>query len=258
MSVAIMRSRPNDPKPGRKPLTFNYGDEKITVERVDRTSNVNRVLIKVHPDCRVLAHAPENSDDAQVLNAVKKRSRWISQQLKEFRAQLEHITPRHYISGESHLYLGKQYQLKVYQAEYNKEHVKLLRGTLEITVKEKTPDRIRALLSHWYKERARDVFSKRLDAVLEQALWVSDRPPISVRTMQTQWGSCSPSGRLTLNPHLVKAPRQCIDYVILHELCHIAEHNHSARFYRLMGQVMPRWEDVKARLDGMANVLLNV
>ena len=75
--------------------------------------------------------------------------------------------------------------------------------------------------------------------------------------MQTQWGSCSPAGRITLNPHLVKAPRDCIDYVILHELCHLAEHNHSERFYRLMQQVMPQWGKIKQRLDGMAASLLN-
>ncbi|MDY0207556.1 MAG: DUF45 domain-containing protein, partial [Pseudomonas sp.] len=112
------------------------------------------------------------------------------------------------------------------------------------------------LLSNWYKGRAKDVFVKRLDVMLEQALWVTERPPIRILTMQTQWGSCSPSGRLTLNPHLVKAPRECIDYVILHELCHIAEHNHSERFYRLMNQVMPQWEKTKKKLDGMANRLL--
>lgn len=75
--------------------------------------------------------------------------------------------------------------------------------------------------------------------------------------MQTQWGSCSPKGQLTLNPHLVKAPRDCIDYVLLHELCHVAEHNHSEGFYRLMRQVMPQWEKVKERLDGMAYFYLN-
>lgn len=70
-------------------------------------------------------------------------------------------------------------------------------------------------------------------------------------------GSCSPNGRLTLNPNLVKAPRECIDYVILHELCHLAEHNHSERFYRLMGQVMPDWEKTKKRLDGMAGMIFS-
>ena len=66
-----------------------------------------------------------------------------------------------------------------------------------------------------------------------------------------------PLGRITLNPHLVKAPRESIDYVILHELCHLAEHNHSEQFYRLMKQVMPHWEKVKTHLDGMAAALLN-
>ncbi|MGL6232893.1 YgjP-like metallopeptidase domain-containing protein [Aeromonas rivipollensis] len=68
-------------------------------------------------------------------------------------------------------------------------------------------------------------------------------------------GRCSPHGRITLNPHLVKASRECIDYVILHELCYIAEHNHSESF-RLMSQVMPGWEKTKERLDGMAARLL--
>jgi len=75
--------------------------------------------------------------------------------------------------------------------------------------------------------------------------------------MKTQWGSCSPTGAILLNPHLVKAPRECIDYVISHELCHLKEHNHSPRYYRLLSKIMPRWEVVKARLDGMAELLLN-
>ena len=69
-------------------------------------------------------------------------------------------------------------------------------------------------------------------------------------------GQLLTQGKLTLNPHLVKAPRECIDYVILHELCHLAEHNHSERFYRLLHQVMPTWEKTKQQLDGMANKLL--
>ena len=75
--------------------------------------------------------------------------------------------------------------------------------------------------------------------------------------MTKQWGSCSTKGNLMLNPHLVKAPKEYIDYVILHELCHIAEHNHSERFWRLLTQVMPNWKEVKAKLDGMAEMYLN-
>jgi hypothetical protein len=234
-------------------LYFLYGDERIAFERVKRVQATGKILIKVHPDCRVAVSAPEDADDAAILAAVKKRARWIYEQLRDFRKQMEHVTPRQYISGESHYYLGKQYVLKVLEAPDTVQGVKLLRGSIEVTVRSKSAAKVQALLSDWYKARAKEVFARRLDAMLEQALWVTERPPIRILTMQTQWGSCSPNGRITLNPHLVKAPRECIDYVILHELCHIAEHNHSERFYRLMNQVMPKWEKTKERLDGMVN-----
>lgn len=235
------------------PMSFLYGDERIAFERVLRPQATSKVLIKVHPDCRVIVAAPEDADQEAVLSAVKKRGRWIYQQLRDFRKQLEHITPRHYISGESHYYLGKQYLLKVIEVPDQPEGVKLLRGKLEVTVECKSAERVKHLLTEWYKFRAREVFANRLNAMLEEALWVTGRPPLRILTMRTQWGSCSPNGRITLNPHLVKASRECIDYVILHELCHIAEHNHSERFYRLMSQVMPKWEPTKFKLDMLAS-----
>lgn len=237
-------------------MSFIYGDERITFECKPRPLVNGRILIKVHPNCRVVVSAPQDTDDQQVLNAVEKRGRWIYQQLRDFRKQLEYITPRQYISGESHYYLGKQYMLKVIVAPSDTQGVKMLRGKLEVTLRHKSAEKVLQLLTDWYKARAREVFAKRLSAMLEQALWVSDSPPLRILTMQTQWGSCSPNGRVTLNPNLVKAPRDCIDYVILHELCHLAEHNHSERFYRLMGQVMPDWEKTKKRLDGMAGMIM--
>lgn len=237
-------------------MNFHYGDEQIAFERVVRQQASDKVLIKVHPDCRVVVSAPTNADNEAVLNAVKKRGRWIYEQLRDFRKQSEYTSPRKYISGESHYYLGKQYLLKVIEAPNSVQGVKLLRGKLEVSVRIKNTEKVRELLTDWYKARAKETFAKRLDAVLEHALWVTERPPLRIQTMQTQWGSCSPNGRITLNPYLVKAPRECIDYVVLHELCHLAEFNHSERFYRLMAQVMPHWEKVKERLDGMANVIL--
>lgn len=243
-------------KPKGQTLAFNYGDERIEFERVRRVQATGKVLIKVHPDCRIVVSAPEEAANDAVIAAVMKRGRWIYQQLRDFRAQTEHVVPRQYISGESHYYLGKQYVLKVIEAPDQVQGVKLLRGHLQVTVRRKSKDAAKALLSDWYKSRAKDVFARRLEAMLEHTLWITERPPIRVLSMQTQWGSCSPKGRITLNPQLVKAPRACIDYVILHELCHIAEHNHSERFYRLMGQVMPGWELTKVRLDALA-VLIN-
>lgn len=235
---------------------FYYGDEWIPFSRRDSKSAANKVTIKVKPDCTVQVAAPASASDKEVLAAVRKRGRWIYEQLRDFKTQQAHITPRKYVSGESHYYLGKQYLLKVAVDAAAPRSVKLLRGQLLVCVRAQEPERVRLALDEWYKARAKEVFHKRLDAVLEQALWVAERPPLRVLTMQTQWGSCSPNGRITLNPLLVKAPRDCIDYVILHELCHIAEHNHSERFYRLMGQVMPVWNRIKSNLDAMAIKIL--
>ena len=233
-----------------------YGDERIEFTRVSRRSVRPRLMIKVHPDCRVVVHAPPEAPDDDVYDAVKKRARWIYTQLRQFKAQLEHVSPRRFRSGESHYYLGKQYVLKVIEEPQDKQQVTLLRGQIKVAVRAKAEERVKVLVYAWYKARAREVFGRRLDAMLEQALWVVERPHIRLLSMKTQWGSCSPNGTLTLNPHLVKAPRECIDYVILHELCHIAEHNHSDKFYRLMKQVMPKWEQTKETLDGMASKLL--
>ena len=75
--------------------------------------------------------------------------------------------------------------------------------------------------------------------------------------MRKQWGSCSPKGVVSLNPHLVKAPRDCIDYVLVHELAHLKEHNHSKRFYGLLDRNMPDWKSRKGKLDGLADLLIN-
>jgi len=236
-------------------LKFRYGDEIIHFERVQRSEDINRVLIKVHADCSVVVSVAESKDDNEVIEAVTKRGRWVYEKLRDFRERLKHVTPRRYISGESHYYLGRQYVLKVLKVTKNEpQGVKLLRGKLEVKTRNKA--KVKDLLLDWYKQRARDVFDQRLDEILPQALWLDKRPQIRIQSMKTQWGNCSPGGRLTLNPHLVKAARDCIDYVILHELCHIAEHNHSDKFYRLMKRVMPKWEHVKKRLDDRANLYL--
>lgn len=247
MNVAIKKER----KSQGTMLSFFYGDEKIAFERVNR-QKAGKALIKVHPDCSVQVSATPDVTDAALIQAAKKRGRWIYEQLRTFRAQLEHVKPREYVSGESHYYLGRQYLLKVIVELSSAQNVKLYRGKIEVNVRERNAERIKSLLEGWYKQKAKEVFKSRLEAIMTQAIWVERPPELRILTMQTQWGSCSPNGRITLNPLLVKAPRECIDYVILHELCHLVEHNHSERFYRLLGQVMPHWEKTKSKLDGMA------
>lgn len=238
----------------KKLLSFYYGEEAIVFERLDKQKPSPKVSIKVDSDCKVRVYAAKDVSDSDVIHATKKRGKWIQSKLKEFKALDEEHSPREYVSGESHFYLGRRYMLKVHQDKNYQPRVRLFRGTLEVFCKDKSPENVKALLDNWYKEKAKQVFAEQINRVVQKTPWVTEPTPFTVRAMKKQWGSCSPKGRLLLNTHLVKASKECIDYVILHELCHLVEHNHSKRFYKLMEQVMPNWEINKKSLD-MASFL---
>ncbi|WP_227508189.1 YgjP-like metallopeptidase domain-containing protein [Marinobacter sp. P4B1] len=113
-------------------------------------------------------------------------------------------------------------------------------------------------MRQWYRDRAVEVFQRRLDLVVDCLSWTTTAPAWRMMEMQTQWGSCSPEGAVLLNPHLIKAPTRAIDYVLLHELCHLVEHNHSPRFCGLLDRFMPEWRSVKEKLDGESEVIIGV
>ncbi|OEF93143.1 M48 family metallopeptidase [Vibrio splendidus] len=247
----------------KEEYSFIYGDEAVTYEVVRKPlteGQKRKITIKVHPNCEVAITAPEDTERGDIHEAVMKRAKWIYDALKEFRAHLEYVQPKHYVSGEMQFYLGRRYVLKVVEDIEALPSVKMNRGKLSVTLTRFNDDKtamVRALVRNWYKVRAERVFHERLAKLLPQATWVEGIPSFRVLPMAKQWGSCSAKGNLMLNPHLIKAPKECIDYVILHELCHIAEHNHSERFWRLLTSVMPHWKEVKSKLDGMAELYLN-
>jgi predicted metal-dependent hydrolase len=240
--------------------SIRYGDAQIGfgicfVPRLRR-----RVSIHVFPDGRVRVDAPEATALANVVDAVRRRAPWLWQQLETQRAQRHHVLPREYVSGESHFYLGRRYLLKVVcdeLAEHGEIGVKRLRGRLVVTTRQPDALTVRRLLEAWYRQRAQEVFARRIDALCSNIAWLAKPPLFRLRQMRTQWGSCSPAGKLVLNPQLVKAPRNCVDYVITHELCHLKAHNHSPAYYRLLAAQMPDWVKHRQELDGLAEMLLN-
>lgn len=253
-----------DKKEGQKEeYSFVYGDEAVSYEVVRKPhpeGQKRKITIKVNPNCETVVTAPEGAERQEIHAAVMKRAKWVYDALKDFRAQKTYVQDKEYISGEMQFYLGRRYVLKVIEDREALPSVKLTRGKLLVTLTRFSDDktsRVKALVNNWYRVRAERVFHERLAELLPQTTWVDGIPSFRVLPMQKQWGSCSAKGSLMLNPHLIKAPKECIDYVILHELCHIAEYNHSERFWRLLTQVMPHWKEVKSRLDGMAELYLS-
>jgi predicted metal-dependent hydrolase len=238
---------------------IHYGQDKISYE-VIRKEKARKLRIKVHPDQRVVITVPMHVTDEFIHNSVRKRTRWIWQHLQDFANQKSNVLPKRYVSGETQFYLGRRYVLKVIVDPEQTNNVKLIRGKLTVILTHDSSDRaakVKSLLNSWYQAKAKTIFAERLAYVLPQANWVNGSPTFKILSMKKQWGSCSTQGNLVLNPHLVKASKECVDYVILHELCHIAEYNHSERFWRLLTQVMPHWKEVKTQLDSMAELYLN-
>lgn len=202
--------------------------------------------ITVHPDRKVTVKAPTEAPLEKVLEKVRKRAPWILKQQSYFLSFEPLSPPRKYISGESHLYLGRQYRLKVYKSPGGE--VKLKRGFLEVY----TDDRSKAkkLVQEWYKEHAEVKFPEIAGKWIERFRKYDVEPSaLVVKWMDKRWGSCTPKARIILNIDLIKAPRGCIEYVIVHELCHLVHHNHSAAFFELQTKEMPDWRRWKDRLE---------
>ena len=204
--------------------------------------------ITVHPDLRVAVRAPEGRSIGEVELLVGAKRSWIAKQLREF-AQL-HPQPvvRRYVSGETHLYLGRQYVLRV---EGGPPSVRVAAGRIVVTVhRPESTSAVRRTLDAWYLERARRIFGRQIDELLNQTVRLSNRPiRLRVRKMARRWGSCSPAGTITLNPNLVQAPAACVQYVVAHELCHLLVHDHSSRFFLQLERMVPDWENKKTRLN---------
>ena len=216
------------------------------------------IRVHVHPNGRVQVDAPESADLGEIKAAVQRRARWVLKHIDEIDERKRHVRPRQWVSGECMRYLGRRYVLKLLPAEQGRKTTcKLIGGQLRVQGRDLTTERTQKAVRQWYRERAAQVFERRLALMVDRLPWTNQSPAWRLVEMQTQWGSCSPDGDLLLNPHLIKAPTRAIDYVLLHELCHLVEHNHSAKFYSLLDCYLPEWRSVKEKLDGEAELFLS-
>jgi len=205
--------------------------------------------IKVYPDKSVRVTAPTGTSMEKVSEKVHSKAAWVLRQ-QDFFLSFHPITPpRKFISGETHLYLGKQYRLKLVEAD--KESVKLQGGNITVYCKDKdNKQRIEKLLKAWYKSKADLHFNKLFQELAPLAnAFYEGTATLNYRWMDKRWGSCSQKGEVLLNNELIKTPKKCIEYVIIHELCHLAHLNHSAAFYELLDKLSPNWRRTKDELE---------
>lgn len=225
-----------------------YGEHRIdfTIVRRERTT----LEIAVEPDATVVVTAPKDAPLAAIEEKVRKRAAWIRRQQRYFIQFLPRTPDRQYVAGATHLYLGRQYRLKVVPDV--QATVKLFRGFIVVQTHRPERDEVtRELVEAWYRERAYAKFAERLEVNLLRFPTPDDFRPrcLIVRQLRQRWGSMSPASRLLLNRRLIEASIDAIDYVITHELCHIAVPHHGPEFFKLLDRVLPDWPKRKHRLE---------
>jgi predicted metal-dependent hydrolase len=223
-----------------------YGSKKISFSI--EYSNRKSLGITVSPDMDVHVKSPIDVELETIKERIIKRAPWIIKQQSFFLAFYPRTPNRKYISGETHLYLGKQYRLKIILDKI--ESVKLKGGFIEVSTLSK--ENTGKLLNEWYLENAKIKFEKIAQPIIVKFKKYNVTPTsILLRAMPTRWGSCTPKGKIILNPELIKAPKGCIEYVIVHELCHLIHHDHTQRFLGLQKKEMKDWQKWKNKLESL-------
>lgn len=215
--------------------------------------------ITVTPEMEVLVKAPTDTSMEKVKEKIRKKAPWIIKQQSFFLSFQPKTPQRKYVSGETHLYLGRQYRLKIMNNELETmiNKVRIRGGFLEVYADNKME--VKALVNNWYLEKAKkkisEIASPLINSFIENNIKkISHNSSfitynLSFRNMPTRWGSCTPKGKIILNPELIKAPKGCIEYVIIHELCHLIHHDHTQKFIDLQTKEMKDWEKWKMKLE---------
>jgi predicted metal-dependent hydrolase len=233
--------------PGLEQIQVKLGNRRIAAQ-LRRTHR--RVLrIEVRPSGEVIVLAPIGEEGVKVAERVHRRAAWIFRQVDRV-LERPAVTPeRRFVSGETHLLLGKQYRLAIEQG--NTPQVRVVGSRLHVTVR-RVDDRAqcRRLLAEFYAVTARSVFSERLKRAAAPFIRRGLRmPSLIVRRMSKRWGSYTVNHRIVINVDLIRAHVLLIDYVICHELAHAFHADHGKDWQRLLNTVMPDWQERKSRLE---------
>lgn len=221
-----------------------FGEETISYE-INYASRKS-LGISVDPEMKVLVKSPEGVSLEKIREKVKKRAPWILKQRDFFLSFHPRMTERQYVSGETFFYMGRQFLMKVKISDKNEVRYKGRYIEVETTQKNRT----KGLVKNWYRERAKIKFPEIAEPLIQKFQKYKVQPSgVYIQEMPQRWGSCTPKGKIILNPELMKAPKPCIQYVIIHELCHLIHRNHTPAFFALQDREMPDWERWKEKLE---------
>ena len=231
-----------------------WGNTQVPYTIRRSTRRRKTVTVTVDSGGCVLLAAPTDFPTPELDAVVRRKAAWIEKQIRRVKSQSPPPGPREFVSGESVLYLGRHYRLKV--CLHSSGPAKLRGRWLHVpaSTSEDQPDQVRAALISWFRLQAEGRLPERVSAW--RTKFGVPMPPVLVASQRKRWGSCDSRGTIRLNWRIVQAPMRLVDYVVVHELAHLRHRGHGHDYWQAVGRVMPDYDRRREELRDLGGRLI--
>lgn len=221
-------------------MIHTYKGETIRFEI--KYKNRTSIGITIDSYGNVEVQAPKGISEEKILGVIETNWHQILKKINEMQDRLSGPKQRDYEHGESFLFLGKSYPIKVIpNSTISQDHVRFEGDTLHIYIKEIEEEKIKQALKRFYYQECKALVEKRISKY--QNNFKVKPKSIRITDSKATWGTCDSNHQLTFNWRLAMAPLKVIDYVVIHEMCHMVHLNHDRSFWRLVGKIMPDYKE---------------
>ncbi|MGN1033268.1 MAG: M48 family metallopeptidase [Intestinibacter sp.] len=230
-------------------ITFNYENRILDIDVIYKKRK--NISIKVIPKDKIQIISPNGVSIDVLKEILSKNSNWIVSKLDQFKDIEDSFLKRDYVDGEIYYYIGRPYSLKIIKdknTQNNKSYsyIDIKDDNIEIRTNNWDREYLKESLKRWYKLKSEDIVMDRLDHLRKKSEVFSKLQPnlIKVKEQKKIWGSCNLYKNIYINSKISMLPVEAIDYIIVHEFCHIIYMNHSKDFYKLVEKIMPNYREI--------------
>ena len=236
-------------------ISIPYKETELSISL--KYSSRKTVGISLYPDKKIEITAPFGTSLADIQKVVERKAKWIFSKLEELEKYQTVELKKDYKAGRTLKLLGREYLIKVIVIpEFEEEHIVQEKRLLKVYVHDsQQKERIHLQIEDWYRNEAMVYLSQKFEQCYQKIKrYKIPKPFYYLRSMTRRWGSCTAKGNILLNPEIMQFPSHCIEYIIMHELCHLKHKNHSKEFYHFLETVLPDWKERARDLDSFLQV----